>query len=103
MLASLEQLVNLFLVNGFAFSGSVSIVSDNAATLDASGTKYSIRLTAPATLWGGQALQQEGATLLNDFVFKAARELCYRAGYGVSSSSITYEDGAVEETVFTIR
>jgi hypothetical protein len=102
LFASLKQLVNLFLINGFAVSGSVSIVSDNAATIDANGTKYSIRLTAPATLWGGQALQQEGATLLNDFVFKAARELCYRAGYGVSSSSITYA-GSVEETVFTIR
>ena len=77
-------------------------MSNNAAALDAKGTKYSIRLTAPATLWGGQALQQEGATLLNDFVFKAARELCYRAGYEVSSSSITY-DGSVEETVFTIQ
>jgi hypothetical protein len=61
-------------------------VSDNVATLDATsssnGTKQVLRLTTPATLWGGQALQQEGAaTLLNDFVFKAARETCYRAGY----------------------
>jgi hypothetical protein len=77
-------------------------VSDNVAKIDANGTKFSIRLIAPATLWGGQALQQEGATLLNDFVFKAGRELCYRAGYGVSSSSITY-DGSVEETIFTIQ
>ena len=102
LLLSLNQLVNLFLINGFAFSGRASIVSENPGLLDASGTKYCILLNAPATLWGARALQSEGATILNDFVFKAARELINRAGYEIASSSIKYE-GATEETVFTIR
>ena len=101
LLAALKQLVNLFLVNGYAFGGKVSIASEkNMSIAGASGTKFLISLSAPATIWGGRILQMEGATLSNNFVLKAATELINRAGYAVASS-IKY-DGSTEEITITI-
>jgi hypothetical protein len=100
LLAALKQLVNLFLVNGYAFGGNVSISSENMSIAGASGTKFLISLNAPATIWGGRILQMEGATLSNNFVLKVATELINRAGYAVASS-IKY-DGSIEEISITI-
>jgi hypothetical protein len=71
----------LFLLNGYAMGGSVSI-SD--------GNKIIISLSSSATLWGGKILQSEGAKLNNNFLLKAAVELVSRAGYS-SSPSVKYE------------
>ena len=90
LLGALKQLVNLFLVNGYAFGGSVSLASESTSPLDARGAKFSILLNAPATLWGGKILQKEKARLSNSFLQKAATELIFRAGY-ISSSSVKYE------------
>lgn len=100
MLSSLQQLVNLFLINGYAFGGSVSIASENMGLPGATGTKFLISLNGPATLWGGKILQQEGAKLSNNFVQKVATELIHRAGYA-SSSSVKY-DGTSEEMLIRI-
>lgn len=100
MLKALKQLVNLFLVNGYAFGGDVSIVSENLGIVGASGTKFVISLNAPATVWGGKILQKEGATLSNNFILKAATEFINRVGYSVTSS-VKY-DGTKEEIVITI-
>jgi hypothetical protein len=101
LLKSLKQLIALFLVNGYAFGGSVSIVGEGNG-VSASGAQFSISLIAPATLWGGKILQMQGATLNNDFVLKVAIELVARAGYDIFSSSIKY-DGTKEDINFTIR
>jgi hypothetical protein len=98
----LKKLANLFLINGFAFGSNAVIVSEDASTKDGAGTQFKVTLNAPATLWSGKCLQQQGSTLLNDFYFKAARELLSRAGYEISSSTIKYE-GSNEETTFTLR
>ncbi len=100
LLAALRQLVNIFLISGYAFGGSVSIASENLSRLDASGTKFLISLNAPATIWGGRILQTQGSTLSNDFVLKVATELINRAGYAIASS-IKY-DGTIEEIAITI-
>lgn len=105
--AAIRQLVDLFLVNGYAFSAKVvPTFPDTARTaptapatttnvVDARGTKLAITLNAPATIWGGKILQNERAALSNDFLVKAINALISRLGYSVSSS-IKY-DGTTEE------
>jgi hypothetical protein len=80
---SMKQLVKLFLVNGYAWDGSVSETRLNES--------FTISLKSPATLWSGQALQVRGAIPNNCFILKAAKELAQRSGYRVISSSIQYE------------
>ena len=101
VLAAIQQLVNLFLLNGFAFEGRASIVADHQEFSGATGAQYKLDLVAPATIWGARALEQEGAKVTNSFVFKAVTELVHRAGYEILSSSIKYE-GSTEEIVFAI-
>ena len=96
--ASLKQLVNLFLVNGFALGGSVERVETN----DGKGAQFRFVLNAPATLWGGRALQQQSARLSNDFLLKTAKEFVQRSGYLVLSSSVKY-NGSTEESTLSIR
>jgi hypothetical protein len=79
----MKQLVKLFLVNGYAWDGSVSETRLNES--------FTISLKSPATLWSGQALQVRGAIPNNCFILKAAKELAQRSGYRVISSSIQYE------------
>jgi hypothetical protein len=107
----LKQMVNLFLVNGYAFDGSVirveSTSSSSSSSLiggDASGVQYRIVLTAPVTIWGGRALQQQGAVLHNDYVLKTAKELIRRAGYTIASALIQYPSGSsTEEILITVQ
>ena len=98
--AALKQMVNYFLVNGFALSGSAERVvkPDN----DSNGIQFKMVLNAPATLWGGRALQQQGSDLQNDFLLKAAKEYVTRAGYLVLSSSTKYP-GTTQESFLSIR
>lgn len=124
LLASLKQLVNLFLLSGYAFGGNVSIAKEGESLGSAKGTKFAIRLDAPATrkccmmyrisacihrltdvfvcltVWSGKVLQADGAKLSNSFLTKAATELINRAGYQVSSA-IKYE-GTSENIAITI-
>ena len=99
LLAAMQQLVNLFLVNGYAFSGKVSIERQPGTTTR--GTIFLITLNAPATLWGGRILQMEGAPLSNDFLVKAVKEYINRVGYNVLTA-IKY-DGSTEEIAITIK
>ena len=85
-LASLTQLMKLFLLNGFAFDGNVAIVKQ-----DSSGTEFCITLINPANLWSGKALEQRRAEPRNSFILKTAVELVGRAGFTVQASSVTYE------------
>eukprot|EP00979_Chaetoceros_neogracilis_P013493 scaffold3863_cov263-Chaetoceros_neogracile.AAC.5 len=86
---SLQQLVNLFLINGFAFNGKVEIKKEGIGG-GASGTQLDITLTSPANIWSGRALQLKKAFPTNDFVLKTAKVLLKRAGYVVTSSSVKY-------------
>jgi hypothetical protein len=95
LLVALDQLIKLFLVNGYAWEGNVSIVSQDPV-------QFCISLTTPVTLWSGQALQQRRADPVNCFVLKAAAELCSRAGYLVMSLSIKYDDNK-EKSFLTIK
>jgi hypothetical protein len=98
LLAALKQLLTLFLINGYAYSGSVAMASKKVGLT--AGTTFQISLVAPATLWGGKVLQSGGEKLSNDFLLKAATELIARSGY-ISSSSIVF-DGSNEELSITI-
>jgi hypothetical protein len=97
LLASIGQLTKLFLVNGFAFDGNVSIVKE-----DSSGAELCISLINPATLWSGKALQRRKADPTNCFILKAACELATRSGLKVVSSSVRY-DSNQEKTYIKIR
>lgn len=63
--AALDQLVKLFLVNGFAWDGKTSLVSESSN----GKVQFCLSLTSPATIWGGQSLQSERCSLQNDFVY----------------------------------
>lgn len=84
LLGAVQQLVNLFLISGFAFDGKVELKTPSK------GFQFDITLTAPATIWSGQALAAKKAYPVNDFVLKTAKVLLTRAGYKILSSSVTY-------------
>jgi len=100
-LASLKQLVNLYLINGFAFDGIVELKKEGPNS-GISGSQFDITLTAPANIWSGQALQLKKAFPANDFVLKTAKVFLKRAGYNVSSSSVKYSSSQ-EINSITIR
>jgi hypothetical protein len=81
--AGLQQLVNLFLVNGFAWSGKVDVLEAGSASTSTSAT-FIVTLNAPATLWSGKSLQLRHATPTNDFLRKTAQAYLARAGYQFS-------------------
>ena len=93
VLSSLQQLIKLFLINGFAFDGSASIVNRKSisdASSDASGTEFVLKFTSPATLWSGRSLQVRKATPTNDFLRKVACALLLREGYRMTEASVKY-------------
>ena len=98
LLEALQQLVNLFLIGGYAFGADVSMEQSSAGS--ARGTKYTIVLNSPATLWGGEVLQQEGAAVNNSFILKAVTEFLKRSG-SMCSSTIKY-DGTKEIVTVTL-
>mmetsp|Transcript_29496 Transcript_29496/g.42190 ORF Transcript_29496/g.42190 Transcript_29496/m.42190 type:complete len:278 (+) Transcript_29496:535-1368(+) len=111
VLASLQQLLKLFVVNGFALDGSASYYTNNNnkeepsnnTTRDASGTKFILKLQSPATLWSGKSLQQRNSNPTNDFLRKAASSLLMRQGYAMMASDLTIKYTATEEiTTFQI-
>ena len=64
VLAGLQQLVSLFLVNGFAFGGSAAMVDQKAN----GATQFCLTLSSPANLWGAQSLQFGQCVLVNDYL-----------------------------------
>eukprot|EP00956_Cyclotella_meneghiniana_P018317 scaffold30440_cov52-Cyclotella_meneghiniana.AAC.3 len=88
LLASVKQMVNLFVVNGFAFNATASISKTGTGLGDAAGTEFSVIATSPANLWSGQSL-------------KTAKTLISRVGYSVTKSSVSYSNNQ-EITIFTI-
>ncbi len=101
LLASLDQLVKLFLVNGFAWSGSARVLAAGSG-IDASGSKFSLEMTSPATIWGGKALQMQRSVSSNDFLLKTATVLVNKLGYDVLSPVVDY-DGTVQRNSFTVQ
>ena len=99
--ASLQQLTNLFLINGFAFEGSVELKKEGPNG-GISGSQFEIKLTSPANLWSGQALQLKKAFPSNDFLLKTVKIFLSRAGYEISSSSIKYTSSQ-EISTLTVR
>jgi len=101
LLASVKQMVNLFVVNGFAFNATASISKTGTGLGDAAGTEFSVIATSPANLWSGQSLKTKNAILANDFLLKTAKTLISRVGYSVTKSSVSYSNNQ-EITIFTI-
>lgn len=100
VLAALKQLLVLFVINGFAFSGSAAISKESPSS--GAGTEFTIILNNPATLWSGLALQLRRCKVTNDFYLKTARAMLFRAGYKIENSKVIYEGGK-EITTFTVR
>lgn len=103
VLAAVKQMVNLFVVSGFAFDGNATILKRNGENaVGAAGTQFCITFTSPATLWSGQSLKaKSNAVLTNDFALKTAREMLSRAGYKVANASVKYANNQ-EITTFTV-
>jgi hypothetical protein len=112
VLKSLQQLVNLFLLNGFAFDGKVELKKDGVDGKKGRvyGSQYVVTLTAPANLWSGKSLQQlrkkknyanpTPAPPTNDFLHKTAKVLLHRAGFDEVISSVKY---TTSEEITTIE
>jgi len=101
---AVKQMVNLFLINGFAFGANVSVVgggSTKSGTANSDGFQISIELDSPATLWGGRVLQHEQPDLDNNYVRKVTEEMARRAGYKVEASSMK-SVGKMQQTVLTL-
>jgi hypothetical protein len=58
-----DQLVKIFLLNGYAWDGMAKIVSSGPK-----GTEFCLTLISPATIWGGQSLQIGKNKLQNNFL-----------------------------------
>lgn len=87
----------LFLLNGFAWDGSASLVSESPN----GKLQFCLSLVSPATLWGGRALQSENCSLGNDFLLKVAQRVVERYGYHNVGSTVKYE-GNSELTYLTM-
>lgn len=98
ILAAVKQMVNLFVVSGFAWDGNASIVNNDAS---AGSAQFTITFTSPATLWSGQSLKAKNAILTNDFALKTVKAMMPRAGYKVTNDSVKYANNQ-EVTTFTI-
>jgi hypothetical protein len=98
LLTSLEQMMRLFLVNGFAWDGTASMKSSSN---NGAGATFSLTFTSPATLWSGQALLARKANLLNNFALKVALVMAQDAGYKILTSS-THYSGNKEISEFTV-
>lgn len=101
LLRAIQQLVNLFVISGFAYDGKVVLKKEPTNVITGSGAQFEITLNAPATLWSSKALTAKRANPINDFVLKTAKVLISRAGYKVSTSSLTYTN-TQEISNFTI-
>lgn len=106
VLASVTQLVKLFLINGYAWEGS-AFISKGGGGGDATGTQFSISLSAPVNIWSGQALQLRnkataGGGVGNSFLLTTAKELVSRMGYDIASASVSYE-GTKEISTFSLK
>ena len=68
--AALQQLVALFVLNGYAFDGTATLVNDETTWAKSSSSRlqFCLSLTSPATLWGAQALLNERAVVTNNFL-----------------------------------
>jgi hypothetical protein len=98
---SLQEIVDIFLINGFAFGGTVSAKS-SGENGKASGSTIDIMMNSPANLWSRKALLQKKANPTNDFVLKTAKVLLNRNGFQVSSTIVKFTDNE-EITTITIR
>lgn len=96
----MRQLVNLFLINGFAYDGGVTVVNSGKG-IGGAGTGWEIKFVAPATLWSGRALRVRRAVVGNDFMLKVVKILMTRAGYGVKNAVVKYSK-TEEITTFTL-
>jgi len=100
ILAAIKQMVNLFLVQGFAWDGNATMQTSEAKGRGA--TQFTITFTSPATLWSGQSLQAKNAVLLNDFALKTVKAILSRAGYKVENAMVKYKNNQ-EITSFTVE
>lgn len=99
IVASLQQMVNLFLINGFAYDGKVGLKKEGKNG-GLEGSQIEIILSSPATLWSGQALQLKKAKATNNFVAKTAKVFLERAGVSVTSSTQKYTATQEINTIF---
>lgn len=90
--------MKLFLVNGFAWDGSVSI----SKPLTSGVIQFRIEISSPANLWSGKSLHVKRADPRNDFLLKTAKAFLVRSGLTVVSSSSKY-DGTKETSYITVR
>ncbi|KAL7524837.1 hypothetical protein ACHAXR_000737, partial [Thalassiosira sp. AJA248-18] len=103
LLAAIKQMVNLFLVSGFAWDGNAVLLNNDGiqSNEDAAGAQFSITFTSPATLWSGQSLKAKKAILTNDFALKTVKIMMSRAGYDIANDSVKYANNQ-EITTFTV-
>ena len=110
LLAGIRQIVDIFLLSGYAFKGDVNananVATTTAGTTIAPPTTYVVTLSASATLWSGKVLQQEGDLLNNNFLLKTLTEYIRRSGmykHESIKSSVKYQGTNEEIITITVR
>lgn len=98
VLQALTQLVNLFLICGFAWEGKAELVQEQKG----GAARFLLTLQNPATLWTSKCLAKQNAPVRNDFLLKTAKQLVESMGYTVASSSVKI-DGNKELSYLTIQ
>jgi hypothetical protein len=97
MTASFEQLVKLFLINGYAWSGYVSEESSPGP----SQRTYCFSLESPANAWSAKALVFERSKIDNNFLGKVVLEWLRASDIPVLSYKVRLE-GNMEKTYITV-
>lgn len=85
---AVRQLMNLFLLNGFAYDGIFSVLSFDP---EKRKLEMQVKLTSPANLWSGKCLQIRNTLVKNDFFGKTAKVLIgQKSDFKVTKYSVQY-------------
>jgi len=84
----LQAVLDLFEINAYALGIKVELLPA-VDTLAAKNALFSIRLIAPANLWGSQVLRKRGDLPVNDFEIKVCQSLARRRGLNLQLVSST--------------
>lgn len=97
MTSSFEQLVKLFLINGYAWAGSVTEESSS----ETAQRTYCFSLESPVNAWSAKALAFERSKIDNNFLGKVVLEWLRATDIPVLAYRVRL-DGNVEKTYITV-
>lgn len=98
MAGSFEQLVKLFIISGYAWSG---YVTEESLSSETAQRTYCFSLESPVNAWSAKALAFERAKIDNNFLGKVALEWLRASDVPVLAYKVRL-DGNIEKTYITV-